>query len=264
MLGHPQILSAMPHDTDYEETVMYIRRITGSAAVLLLLGLLVSPARAQSVDPTIINFGPLDVGESSTEPFTVSNNLPVTITITTTSIEVTDDATNAFSVDLDGHALPFDILFNSFETFNVTFTPLEAGPVSAVLTIDGEYTVGPTTTTFSLTIDLFGEGVGGTTQMIDALIEDFEDWVDKGSLVGTIRGKSNKSKKSHYFVIRNMLLSVQLLINAGDYVEAYEQLESILKHVGGVPARPWVFVTGDSIGSFITAVEKLMGALKGP
>jgi len=243
---------------------MYIRRITGSAVVLLLLGILVNPALAQSVNPTFIDFEALDVGESSTEPFTVSNNLPVTIKIT--SIEITGDATNAFSVELNGYTFPLDIPLFGSETFDVTFAPQVEGSASALLRVNGQYTLGPMPTQFSLTINLLGEGNAGAQtpdEMIEALIENFTTWTsgDNPPLYGTTRGKS---KKTHDFVIMNMLLSAKCLINAGDYVEAYGQLESILKHVG-VDAGPRTFVTGDptTLGLFTGYVEALREALGG-
>lgn len=59
-----------------EEAVMSIRRTTGGVVVLLLLGLLVNPAWAQTVTvtPSTINFDVVEVGDVGVELFTVYNN----------------------------------------------------------------------------------------------------------------------------------------------------------------------------------------------
>lgn len=245
---------------------MSVRRTTGGVVALLLLGLLVSPAWAQTVEPYEIDFGTVNVGEESIPMlFTVSTNVPITID----PPQITGAGKDAFSVDVSGLVwLP-----GGSKQYWVTFTPPEARvePYYATLTLT--YTTdmgspgGMGSTGGTLSVYLSGYGEGGTTpeEMIVALIEDFDEWVEEdGLLEGTGRGqfKKPRHKVMRLRVVGLMLLSAKRLIYTGRYDLAYEQLDSILKHADGL-SRPWDFVTGSAREEFATRLGELMLVLEG-
>jgi len=265
MLGVPQ---QVPENA-CKETVMSIRRTTGGVVALLLLGLLVNPALAQTVEPYEIDFGTVNAGEESIPMlFTVSTNVPITID----PPQITGAGKDAFSVDVSGLVwLP-----GGSKQYWVTFTPPEApGTVFYEATLTLTYTTGMVSPGGmgspggELSVDLIGVGDGGAPQnpvdMIDALVGDFDEWVALRLLEGTGRGKFKKPrhKMMRLRVVGLMLLSAKRLIYAGRYDLAYCQLYSILKHADGL-SRPWDFVTGTAaLGEFADQVRELMSVLEG-
>ncbi len=263
MLGVPQ---KVPENA-CEEAVMSFRRTTGGVVALLLLGLLVSPAWAQTVEPYEIDFGTVNVGEWSTKPFTVSNPMTSPLSmINIETIELTAGDTDVFSVDWYVFQLPPD----GSITYNVTFEPPEARvePYYATLTLTYTIIGLMGSPGGELSVDLIGVGDGGAPQnpvdMIDALIEEFDEWESLGSLKGTGRGKFKKPrhKMMRLRVVRLMLRSAKRLIYRGYYDWACWQLYSILKHADGLP-RPWDFVTGTARQAFTDQVRELMSVLEG-
>jgi len=238
-----------------EEAVMSIRRTTGGVVALLLLGLMVNPAWAQTVIPSTINFDVVTVGEVGVEPFTVYN-YEYSVFKTIETIELTAGDTDVFSTNFGG-AFPLPPL-GAHITYNVTFEPPDVpGTVSyyAVLTItiDGQ----------PYYIDLSGVGEGIAPQnpeaMIDALIADFNAWVSDGSLRAAGRGRFTWFR---LFVMKFMLHHARRLIYFGHYNGAYRMLYFILRRADGV-LRPWDYVAGPARQEFANRVSELMSVLGG-
>ncbi len=111
-----------------------------------------------SVDPSSLNFGTVDVGDSNTLIFTVTNNGETTLEL---EIPVLSDDAN-YSLDLDAGSSPCNASQGLLDpgascTASVTFEPEETGSLDATLTIVNNDPDSPT-----LVVALLGVGNGGS------------------------------------------------------------------------------------------------------
>jgi len=139
--------------------------------------------------------------------------------------------------------------------FEITYTPSSGGPASTVITIvsdDGDESV----------VELTFSGVGVVVdvppqQQIQDILDTFDASVANGTLLGYGPGNSASKRLN---ALRNMIESSGDLVNAGDYGQAIDQLESIAKKTDGA-SKPQDFVVGDSATVLNTMVNDLIADL---
>ena len=101
------------------------------------------PQMTIEASPTSLSFGEVNVGESSTKTFTISNTGKAEVKISAISVPT------AFSVDT---STPFTIAVGKSQTINVTFTPTDGKDYSGTVTITSDADSQPT-------VSVSGKGV---------------------------------------------------------------------------------------------------------
>jgi len=217
---------------------------------------------AQGIDVTPLDwdFGDVELGSSVSKVFIITNPGPVPLSVYNVTIE--DDATSSFSIESDVPP-PTSIVYpenpSGYPTtleVEVVFSPTSLGSHTASIFIESD--AEPPNN--RLYVPLNGTGVEpGTSpgdQIID-ILEFYDNSIADGSLVGSGPGRSAGNRLK---ALKNMLLSVQDLIDSGDYEGACEQILDALKKCDGDPIPP-DFVTGDAASDLFEQLQNLQVSL---
>jgi hypothetical protein len=205
------------------------------------------------VTPALLTWdlGDIPIGESAMQLLVIYNLGAGDLNVSSVTLSGSED----FAIT--GPATPLVIAPNSSigVDFEITYTPSSGGPASSVVTIvsdDGDESV----------IEVTFNGVGiviviPPSQQIQDILDYFDASVADGTLVGYGPGNSASKRLK---ALRNMIESASDLINAGDYAQAIDQLESIAKKTDGV-SKPQDFVVGDSAAVLNTMITDLIADL---
>jgi hypothetical protein len=205
------------------------------------------------VTPALLTWdlGDIPIGESAMQLLVIYNLGAGDLNVSSVTLSGSED----FAIT--GPATPLVIAPNSSigVDFEITYTPSSRGPASSVVTIvsdDGDESV----------IEVTFNGVGiviviPPSQQIQDILDYFDASVADGTLVGYGPGNSASKRLK---ALRNMIESASDLINAGDYAQAIDQLESIAKKTDGV-SKPQDFVVGDSAAVLNTMITDLIADL---
>lgn len=215
------------------------------------------PQTAPEIDvlPTMLtwDFGDVEVGQTGTVMVQIYNY--GTADLNVSSVALTGDA--AFAVT-SGPATPLVIAPNTSigVDFEVTFAPVAAGMVYANIEI-----VSDDEDESNVAIALNGAGIiteFPPTQQIADILEFFDASVAAGTLQGYGPGNSPQKRLN---ALHNMVEAASDLINAGDYIQAIEQLEAIAKKTDGV-CKPQDFVVGEAVAELNAKIIAIIADLQ--
>ncbi|MHC5182253.1 MAG: hypothetical protein ACYSOW_10370 [Planctomycetota bacterium] len=198
--------------------------------------------------------GDVEVGQILTDPVLVViynyGNAPLTVT----SVDIPGDS--SFSISPVDPTIEFPLTIEpSFEIgvdFDVFFAPLAEGFHTATVTIKND----------DEDVEIAFTGVGVITEIPPTQqIQDILDFLDTSVAIGTIQGYGpGNSVSKRLKALRNMIESVSDLIDAGDYAQAVDQLESIDKKTDGA-AKPQDFVVGGAVSELNAMINDLIADL---
>jgi hypothetical protein len=200
-------------------------------------------------DNLTYDFGDVAVGDSNTVVVQIGNAGDADLQVTALTLTGSGD----FAMT-DGPAVPFTVAPSQSIVVDVqvTFTPSGEGLVSATLIIASDDADEP-----SVEVTLIGVGViveQPPQEQIQQIVDVFEGAVELGTLVGY--GPGNKPE-NRLKAFGNMLDAVSDLINAEDYAQALEQLQSIEQKCDG-DVKPPDFVVGEAAADLHAAVVALI------
>ena len=227
-------------------------------AVFLGLAILAAPltVSAECIDVTPANwdYGDVEVGVNETQIFTLNSCADTEVYVSV--IEITDDATGAYTLSL-APSTPLFIPGGAFEEVEVTFSPTNLGAHEAFLHIRSDAPEGHTY------INLYGMGVSDEPEPGEAmadLIDFVATSVDAGSLTGDGPGGSASGRLKAF---QNMLNAANDLIEDGEYALACEQLQDTKDRADGVHPPP-DFVTGLARAEVEAMIIEVMAELGCP
>jgi hypothetical protein len=198
------------------------------------------------------DFGAVAVGDSNTVLVQIGNLGDADLEVTAITLSGSAD----FAIT-DAPAVPFTVAPSESIVVDVqiTYSPSGEGLDSATLTIASDDADEP-----SVEVALSGAGVivevPPQEQMQD-IIDVFDGAVELGTLVGYGPGNNPENRLKAF---GNMLDAAGDLINAENYAQAIEQLESIAKKCDG-ETRPPDFVVGEAAASLNAAIAALIDDL---
>lgn len=236
------------------------RLIISLFALMLLLLPMSVVAENIGVDPTSWDYGEVQVGDVETAVFTISSLGPYDMIVD--DIAIRYDVTGSFeitSITSNGEVIIdpfFEIVVGDQAEIEVIFMPQIEGMATAQLYVSSDAANYPT-----LYIPLQGEGIDSGSdpeEMMDALLEFFDDSVAAGDIVGV--GKSQGARNAHLRIVRNMLDSALNYIVAEDYADACEALTNAAVRTDGSKPPP-DFVVGDGVSTLNTKIIAVMTAL---
>ncbi len=198
------------------------------------------------------DFGVVAIGDSNTVLVQIGNLGDADLEVTAITLSGSAD----FAVT-DAPAVPFTVAPSEsiVVDIQIAYTPSGEGQVSATLTIASDDADEP-----SVEVALAGTGViveVPPQEQMQQIIDVFDGAVGLGTLVGY--GPGNKPE-NRLKAFGNMLDAASDLINAEDYAQAIEQLESIANKCDG-NVRPPDFVVGEAAASLNTAIVALVDDL---
>lgn len=214
------------------------------------------PQTAPEIDvlPALLSWdmGDVEVGQSTTVMVQIFNLGNADLNVS--SVALIGDPAFTFT---SGPATPLLIAPSSSigVDFEVTFTPTAEGIVSATVQVvsdDSDESV--------VDVALIGNGtvtVVPPAQQIQDILDFFDASVANGTMQGYGPGNSASKRLK---ALRNMIESASDLINAGDFAQAVDQLESVLKKIDGV-SKPQDFAVGEAVAELNAMVEALVADL---
>lgn len=190
-----------------------------------------------AVDPTILSFGDVEIGQSSSLIATISNYGDYSLELTCSQTGSTDFSyiLATATVDPGNHA-----------DLTVTYSPPEEGKDEGIITIGSNDPDEP-----SIELTLTGNGilvVHPPEQLFQEWIDVYNENIDSSNLTGIGSGQSADNREH---AIRNMLDAANDLYADGLIDEACGQLHALYAKIDGEPRPP------DFIGGEPAAVEEL-------
>ncbi len=204
------------------------------------------------VSPTSHDFGNVQVGTSEMTVVTIQNigEHPLTVNV----IELKAGSSTDFCCS-EMPTLP--AVLGEFESVDVTiaYTPSAVGYASGVLQI---YSNAP----YEPFVEVYLSGMGVESepppdQQIQDVIDFIEESVDAGTLAGSGPGSSGDGRLN---ALINMIEAAGDLIEAGDFEQAYDQLEQAYKRCDGLTPPP-DFVEGEARETLAAMILDLMALL---
>jgi hypothetical protein len=241
--------------------------LTILTAVVLLTMPLVTAAQDAIIEPTALDFGKVEIGDSVTRSVTITNSVDV------------DDALEIYDISFyncDVVANPFEITSISISsnpiilpvgesvTVELTYTPSSLGPHTCVMVITSNDSIPPITAVAM--VDLIGTGVESrevVREMMDELLDRFEDAVQADLIEGT--GKSQQARQNRIETIYLKLQLARRFIELGLYADACNMLSFVIERSDG-DDRPFDFITGDAaseLNGFAVAVSNALDCNSG-
>jgi PKD repeat protein len=202
------------------------------------------------VSPLTVEFGNLEVGDSSTAIVTTTNTKS-SGTLKVTDVSLTSSSSSTFSIS-GSYSWPVTLDPGDSVDVVVAFDPDTTDTFTGTLVV----------TTDDATIDVSLIGTGVQTQpslpdMIDDILAFFDQSVDDGTLYGLGSGNSADNRRD---ALRNMIEAAGDLIVDEEYERAYGQLAAALKKTDGED-KPPDFVGGSSADDLAGMILEVMAEL---
>lgn len=199
--------------------------------------------------PKSLDFGQVEVGDSSTMTVTVTSTLGTHSIVSASMIPSSDPEFYIVSVDTG------DLLEGQSGDVVVGFAPSAVGEFSgeaAVIVLNLGYTF--------VTVPLTGEGVDFEPDPEEEIAEIL-DFIDMSVDAGTLEGTGNGNSPEHRLnALINMIEAAGDLIEAGEIDAACGQLMAAYKKCDGQP-RPPDFVAGEALEELAQMILDLMASL---
>jgi hypothetical protein len=200
------------------------------------------------VDPLSFDFGNVEIGTTSTNVITVTNDGDQFLMIYSVELDATSDSEFSFT------STASMVTPGTSADINIAFTPGSEGFFTAVLVISSNDVDEGT-----VLVGLSGAGEGGVTPptSVADILAFFDASVADGTLVGNGPGSSADNRRN---ALRNMIEAAGDLIDNGYVNDACEQVLDALNRTDGVD-RPPEFVAGPAAPVLADMIIDLMGAL---
>jgi len=232
-----------------------VKMISGDyveVAQIMLTGTGIKPVIA--VEPAVLDFGQLDLGQSAVGTLTVANTGDADLVVQSMEFAGAGSAEFAF---VAAPVLPVVIAAGTSVELDIAYTPTVEGDAGAVLTIVSDDVDNP-----AVDVELKGKAIDPVQtplEQMDSILKYYDQGLRNKSIKGV--GHTHRISHAHANIVRQMLICTRCLIKGGYGKWAIYGLYDIDKKADG-KSRPSDILQGNGVAEFNAKVKTLIETLK--